>query len=364
MQKFFKLTLGLSLILCAAVLTLNAQSTGKETKGATAVGAAASKPSSTPAAAPATATEELISLLPASDLIATLDVNRAFNELLPKLAGLETGGLDKLAKSIQDFTQKTSVDPSKIQKAVFGFSLNGAQGTGVLIVQGIEPDNKQIEAVMKEFGTEFKTSEYKGKTIYNVISKVKAPSAGPLSIKTDEVALAALGQQRVAFGDLSVVKEVIDIQAGGGKGGVTPAMNDALKETRASALVRFALNIPENLRTEAINQGDLFKSVATVKVILGTFDVAPDFSLSLDTVMRTASQADAAELENGLKGLVGLIRGIFGGGTGDQKVDFFGQLLDQVKIGSKLNDVSLSITLPRSLMDQLTKKPVPAEKKQ
>ena len=362
MRKFTHIALIFGLIVSASFLSANAQSTGQEAKGASAPTAAANKTTAAPPAK--TATAELLAMLPASDLIATLDVGRAFNELLPKLAEISTGGVDKLAKSIQDFTQKTGVDPAKIQTAVFSFSLNGAQGTGVLIIQGIDPDAKQIEAVMKEFGTEFKTLEYKGKTIYNVASKVKAPTAGPLSVKTDEVALAALGGQRVAFGDLAVVKQVIDIQAGATKGGVTEAMTGALQETRASALIRFAFNIPENLRNEAASQGDLFKSVASVKMILGTFDVAGDLSLSLDAVIRTASQNDAAELETGLKGLVDLVRGIFGGGGGDQKTDFFGQLLDQVKIGSKLNDVSLSITLPRSLMDQLSKKPAPAEKKQ
>jgi hypothetical protein len=366
MRKFLSIALIFSLTASAASLSANAQSTGKETKGAAAAPAATTATTATnkTAAAPATATDELIALLPASDLVGTLDVNRAFNELLPKLADITAGGLDKLAKSIQEFTRKTGVDPARIQNAVFSLSLNGTQGMGVLIIQGIDPDAKQIEAVMKEFGAEFKTSEYKGKTVYNVVTKVKGPSAGPLSVKTDEIALAALGGPRVAFGDLGAVKQVIDIQSGAGRGGVTPEMAGALNETRASALIRFALNIPENLRAEAAGQGDLFKSIATIKMILGAFDAAADLSLSLDAIIRTASPKDATELESGLKGLVDLVRSIFGGGSGDPKTDFFGQLLDQVKIGSKLNDVSLSITLPRSLMDQLSKKSSPAEKKQ
>jgi len=363
MRNFFRIALVFSLII-SAVTGPSAQSTEQGAKSAPGSANGTVKTSATPntATAPA-ATDDLMALLPASDLIAVLDVGRAFNELLPKLADISTGGVDKLAKSIQDFTRKTGVDPSKIRNAVFGLSLDGPQGAGVLIIQGIDPDNKQIEAAMKEFGSEFKTSEYKGKTVYNVISKAPSPSAGPLSLKTDEVALAALGSQRVAFGDLKVVKQVIDIQTGAAKSGVTPAMAEALTETRASALVRFALNIPETLRAEAANQGDLFKSVAAIKMILGTFDVAGDFSLSLDAIIRTPTQNDAAELENGLKGLVELIRGIFGGG--DPKTNVFAQLLDQVKIGSKLSDVSLSITLPRALMDQLSKKETaaPAEKK-
>jgi len=356
MRKFLRLGLVLSAII-ATVAGANAQPAGSSAKN----GAGTAKPGAAPNAA---TTEDLMAMLPASDLIAVVDVGRAFNELLPKLAVISTGGLDKLTKSIQDFTQNTGVDPSKIRKAVLSFCMDGQQGTGVVIVQGIDPDAKQIEAVMKEFGTEIKSSDYKGKMVFNVTSNVKAPSAGPLSLKTDEVALAALGAQRVVFGDLKMVKQVIDIQTGAAKGGVSAAMTGALSETRASALIRFAMNPPESLRTQAADQGDLFKSVAAIKMILGAFDVASDFSLSLDTIIRTASQNDASELETSLKGLVELVRSIFGGG--DPKENFFSQLLDQVKIGSKLSDVSLSVSLPRALLDQLSKKetPAPAEKKQ
>jgi hypothetical protein len=357
MQKFFSLALIFNLIISAAGAS-NAQSAGqKRVPDSTAGVARTSAPSSS-------TKDELLAMLPASDLIAVVDTGRAFNELLPNLASISIAGVDKLAKSIQDFTLKTGVDPLKIQNAVISVSMEGSQGISVIVIQGIDPNPNQIEAAMKEFGSEFKTSDYNGKTVYNVVSKVKPPSAGSFSLKTDDLALASLGRQRVALGDLKAVKQVIDIQSGAAKGGVSAAMAGALKETRASALIRFALNIPENLRADAANQGDLFKSVAAIKMILGTFDVGRDLSLSLDSIIRTASQQDATELENGLKGLVGLGKDIFAGG-GDPKTNLIAQVLDQVKIGSKVNDVSLSISLSREIIDQLTKKEAPptAEKK-
>lgn len=350
-----------ALILCLMASAAFAQAGNPPGRG-TAPGSATAV-AKTAVVSPASATDELIGLLPPSDVIAVVDINRLFNELLPRMASIQTGGLDKMARELAEFTQKTGIDPSKVRSAVLGFSLEGAQGKGVVIVSGLDLSTPQIEAAMKEFKTEFKTSDYKGKTVFSILSKVKAPEAGPLSVKTDETALAALGAQKFVFGDLSVVRNVIDINSGTAKGGVSTAMTGALNETRASALLRFALNVPENLKQEAAGQGDLFKSVSAIKMILGTFDAASDFSLSLDTLMRTASPKDATELEDGLKGLVSLIKGIFGGGgSGDPKTDLIGQLLDQVKVASNVNDVSLSITLPRAVLDQLTKKAAPAEK--
>jgi hypothetical protein len=326
-------------------------------------GTAPAKPSAAPASTVTPAADDLIALLPSADLIAIVDANRLVNELLPRLAEIETGGLNKLAKQISDFTTKTGIVPAKVTSAVLGFSMEGTEGSGAVIVSGLDLSSSQIEAAMKEFKTEFKTIDYKGKTIFSMVSKEKKPEAGPVVVKTDETALAALGNQRFVLGDLKVVQQVIDISGGAAKGNVSPTMLAALKETRSSALLRFALNVPESLKKGAADQGDLFKSVNTVQVVLGTFDVANDFSMALDAIMRTTSQKDAAELEEGLKGLVSLVKGIFGGANNDPKMEAIGQLLDQIRIGSKQSDVSLSITLPRAMLDQLTKKSAPADAK-
>lgn len=90
-------------------------------------------------------------------------------------------------------------------------------------------------------------------------------------------------------------------------------------------------------------------------MILGTLDTANDLSISLDTIIRTASQNEASDLESGLKALVSLIGGYL---SSDPKLRRFGPLLDLIKIGSNQNDVSLAITAPlsglRSVIGQAT----------
>src|SRR5262245_22252911 len=102
MRKFSSIALVFGLIIGAAIIGARAQSAGQGAKNGPAASVVMNKPAS-----PNASVDELVTMLPVSDLIATLDVNRAFNELLPKLAGVTTGGVDKLAKSVQDFTQKT-----------------------------------------------------------------------------------------------------------------------------------------------------------------------------------------------------------------------------------------------------------------
>jgi hypothetical protein len=333
--------LGIGLIICLLTGGLKAQSVEKKAGASNGTGRIAK----------AAAADELIGLLPDSDLVAVIDSGRAINDLMPRLADIAGGA--KWLKELQEFTAKTGIDLSKAQNAVVSLRFPSTQVYGALILQGLDLDDKKLETAMKAYNTEYTPAEYKGKKIFNLPRKGNAPSAGPLSLKTDELAITALGSQKLLFGDISQIRSIIDIQSGSTKGGVSKEMSGALHETRNSALARFAFNLPEHLRQEALEQGDIFASVAAIKIILGTLDVGNDLSLLLDMTMRTPTQKEASELEMGLKGLIGLARGFLSGG----EMELYGQLLDQVKIGSKINDVTLSLTMPRSMVDQLGKKP-------
>lgn len=315
------------------------------------------------AAHPPAVADELVGLLPPSDLVASLDVKRMFSEIIPKSGEISAGGVDRLVKGLTEFKNRTGIDPAKVQGAVLGAKLDSLEAPAVIVLQGVDVDAKQVEAAAAAYKAEFKTSEYKGKTLYSLMLKTAAPSIGPVSLKIDALTLVSLGNQRIALGDLALVKTMIDAQTGGPKAGISPEIGKALSETRATALIRFAANLPASVRSQLADQGDLFNSIAGIKMMLGTIDAAADLSLALDMNMRTASQPAAGELENSLKGLLVLVKGIFGTGGGDGKNDWIGQLLDRVTVTSKASDVSLGLAVPRSVLDQLSKKPATAEKK-
>src|SRR5262245_33730922 len=131
MRKFYSAALIFSLII-TALGGANAQSVGQGRAPASTTGGG--KTSAKPKAPSASIADELVAMLPVSDLIAVVDANRAFNELLPNMASLTIAGVDKLAKSIQEFTLKVGVDPSRIQTAVIGVGMDGSQGIGVVLI--------------------------------------------------------------------------------------------------------------------------------------------------------------------------------------------------------------------------------------
>ena len=307
--------------------------------------------------------DEPAGLLLASDFITVIDAERAFNELLPRLTALNISDVDEIIKEIHEFTSRTGIDLSKAKNVALGLSINGKDVNGAAVVSGLDVDENVIEAAMKAYKADYRASEYNGKWIYITPSggtaAIKADetiglccvlnrrglSGGTAAVKADETAFASLGGQKLVLGDLSAVKSVIDIHSGAAKGGVSFAMVAALNETRESALIRFTINFPEIWRREILKQNGFFKSIASIKTILGALDTAGDSSLSLGAVLRTASQDEASDLESDLKALVSLV-GRYP--SGDPKLEIFGQMLDPVKIGSRQNDVSLAVTAPLS----------------
>src|SRR5262249_6245198 len=139
----------------------------------------------------ATTIDELLSLLPASDGIAVIDVGRAFNDLLQPLAALNIGDLNKKITEIQEFTGKTGIDLSKAKNAALGLRMNGSPVNGAAIISGLDVDEKTIETTMRRaYKADYRTAEYKGKSIHIM------PSGGPVVVSDDETAFASLSRQK------------------------------------------------------------------------------------------------------------------------------------------------------------------------
>lgn len=297
-----------------------------------------------PATKAASVTDELLTLLPESDVVAVIDVQRAFVELLPLLKNISTAGIGKTATEVETFAKLAGVEPKQIQAAVVGVKMTETlgRGSGVLLIQGVEIDGTKLTDAVKAMGGELKTADHNGKPIYTLIRK-REPNGD-----TDQTEFAILGNKRLAIGDLPALKAVLD---GTGKGSQA-ARSQTLKEAKASGLVRFAGNLPAGLRSMLESQGELFSQIAAVKTIFGSFDLNTDNSAILNARLRTASTNNAGQLKESLNGLVVLGKA-FLSGNDDPKMKLYGQLLDQVKVGVEASDVSLLLQLPKELIDKL-----------
>ena len=346
------------------------------------------------AATPArTLVDDSIALLPKSDVVAILDINRLMNDLLPKARTAWPEPVAKLEKELNEITSdaaKSGVDLLKVKTLTIGLKLFGNDTSGAMIVDGI---TLQPESMKDSTAT-----TYKGKTVYieksapepkassksslkgSAAPKTRPAARKPASGKSSDgpggvplgnvsdvassvganllkgtTAFVQLDAARVAIGDEVEVKAVIDAATGS----PTPATNvsadlsAALQETTSTGLLRFAVTIPDDARKAA--QGEEFlKNLALTKMVLGTLDVGDDMGLLLDAKLRTGSANDATKLHESLAALMGLGKMMLGGNQ-DPMMVMLNKLLDQIRITPQANDVTLAVSVPRELYEMFLK---------
>jgi hypothetical protein len=316
--------------------------------------AAPAAPVSAPPAATTRTTaaspEMLLEILPPSDLIAVVDLHQMLKDLQPRLEKIGIAGAAKLATNLRQIAARSGVDPDQIRYGLLGLSLHSFEASGVMLIDGIDPARNSIEAMLKSYQIEFSAADYEGVTMITILTKLNPLELGPFSFKTEDLSIALLGRQRLAIGDTAGVRKLIDGQKTEKRNaGPENVMNAALRETSPSALLRFAFTLPPGLRQEALNQGDLFKSIGSIKVLIGDLNAGQDLTLTLNSIMRTPTPAAATELLIGLRGLLTLGRALLAGNPQ------FTPLLDRIQIRSSAADVSLNITLPPSFLEQMGK---------
>jgi len=293
--------------------------------------------------------DDLLALLPESDLVATVDLQAVLSDLLPRLEKAGVKGLQPLALAVRNIATRLGIETRQLGSGAIGLGFQSFEATGILLVKGVDPDLKTVEDLLRQYKLEYKATQYEGVTILSLTSPPALPSIGPLTLNTAELACASLGQGIVAIGDLSRVRKTIDRRKVASVNGATPALVSALREDLAPSLLKFAFALTPGMREEALTQGDLFRSIAAVRVVQGTLRVSPALEVDLNALMRTSAAAEAAELEQGLKGLLNLARVLLAGGN-QPLLD----ILNRVRIAVRSADVSLSISLPSTFIERRT----------
>jgi hypothetical protein len=348
-------------------------------------------------AAPAPAADSIV-LLPASDVIAVLDVQRLVNDLLPKAKAAWPEQYAKFEKEFSAATSKATqagVDIFKVKSLSIGLKLFGNKTSGAMIVDGIAASPEML-------AQNSTVVEYKGKTLYIEKPAPKPPASvkaaprptrakaapkatraktaarrttakatakdatdsSPLgnvtsaadnvsSLLKDNTAFVQLDAERLAVGDETEVKAVIDALTGGADPASSSELRAALQETNATGLFRFAAHIPESAR-QAASKEEFLKNLAVTRMVFGTLDVAEDLSLLLDARLRTGSAEEATKLHESLAALLGLGKMMLGGNQ-DPTMQMLNQLLDQIKINPQATDVALALTVPRALYETFLK---------
>ena len=319
------------------------------------------------------ATKNSVFLLPQSELILEINLHRLITELLPKVKEAFPTETSKISESVDKlFAEALSsgVDLTQARRLLLGLNIFGDKVSGAMIFEGIELDKTLMENYLKSSGKSAEIIEYKGKTI--VVEKkpqtaakkriVKSTKISPDNVKNvvsqindsflDTVSFVQLDNQRLAMGDPSEVKKIIDHLPDS-----EPTQNQklaaAMLETDSSALIRLAVQVPDSFR-QSMSKEQVFKSLTALQQVSASLNVADDLSLAISASLGTGSLDEASQLYENLSALIVILKSVMVEDK-DPDTKLIGQLLSNLTLAPKMNNVVLSMTVPLSVYQPLLK---------
>lgn len=271
-----------------------------------ALAASPAKPQTTASTMPA----DLLTMLPASDIVIVIDHSRIWNEAIPQLFGKDVAPLGKIMEKMDEFKTKTGVDVRSISRIVAAVRFVNPEMTMkkmdkkdfalVIIAQGDFDANKFVAFMRQEEKNRVREVQHGGQVIYTVDESSKGGTPRP---DTEKPSLAVLDANTLALGDLTHVRATID--AKGGTGRLSPDLL-SLAQRNSSALVSVAGNVPPSLAANIIpkapsgdaemdkNFGKFFEAVASIKQIYLTLGMtATDMEAALGARLGSTEQAQA-----------------------------------------------------------------------
>lgn len=195
---------------------------------------------------------EPLQMLPASDVVLSIDHARIWDEAIPRILGENNPTLANLRKKMDEFKAKTGVDIRSIHRIAAGLRFVNPEAVTVknidkkdvavvIISQGDFVAGKFVEAMRRDAGTRIREEKHGEQTIYYI---EEPPKGSEPRSDLERVALAVIDQNTFALGDLMQVRATLDARTGGTR--LSPELA-ALVTRHSNALISLAANVPPSL---------------------------------------------------------------------------------------------------------------------
>lgn len=210
-----------------------------------------------------------------------------------------------------------------------------------IIVKGTFEQTEFIEGLEKLGEEQLSTTDYNGYTVYT------APS--------EDVAIAFLGTDGIAIGQMQPVKDVIDVNEGASpiSGKVLDTYNDL-----GSALLKLAMTVPPELLEEGLGAGGDEGAGMMGMDLSAIFDGIQTVGLTVDKQGDSMPIAisicfDNDESAGGLKSMLDGLLGMMGVGGMPEGSEAALDMLDSLNINQDGSCVKIDITLTTEMIEDM-----------
>lgn len=309
---------------------------------------------------------DLVSQLPASDAVATLNLKRVMSDALPQLLASQPAKLAELNAKIEEVKAKTGIDLRQFEQVAMGVNLVPGRAGAVeadpfLLMRGSFNAAGLIAVGKIAAKGKFRQEQISGTTV-SIITMPEStkPAAGQQDGKIEkaidqsmsgEFAVYPFDTNTLAFGKLSKVRSVLTNKTATNH---VSADLTTLVNRNPNALMSFAGNVPTGTSTSfGMGNDQIGRIIASLRQMFGSVDIN-DGNTSLLLSARTAEEPQAKELEDSLLGLQMLGKG-FLGSKGDEKSQAITRAVGNLKITRSLSEVQLQANISQADLDVLIK---------
>lgn len=307
---------------------------------------------------PASASQSLVDLLPASNAVVSIDVQKGLNDALPKLLVGNPQIKAEVDQGLAEISSKIGPDALKFSDVVVGVGVQEVAGPAapkvlpVFIARGDVSAAQVVAKATEASKTPCTERVVSGKTIYvcqmevSVKQKAKGASVSSATKILKETAFVALDANTVAFGAVSRVLDTVEHRSV-----VNPAIKGLLKDSPTTVAAFAMENVNGLEKLVPLENDDVGNALKNLRYMAGSADsVADGFVFS--GLFRSVDAASSKELGSLLSGLQAIGKAFLGNSNrADQKL--YGRLINNVKIAQADNDVTLSIAIPQADVNAL-----------
>lgn len=301
----------------------------------------------------ASAAQDPLTMLPASDGVLVADVRRVLNEALPRAFSSDPAKLAQINADIDRFKTRTGVDLRSVERMAIGTRFNQVgQATRmdtVAIARGTFRADIIVAAGRLAAKDKHRTEKYAGRNIYIFTLDEQMKLFGLFNMKLTDVAVCVMDTHTLAIGQLARVREAIDASAG--KPRVSAELVQLATRT-PNALISFGANVPaatiRDLGGIGLDSDEISKSVASIRQLYGAIGMTGT-GFDMQAVARTENAQAAKSLNDTITGAKEFISPLVSQFLKNEaKAKLVSNTLNSLKVSTTGNELQIRLEVAQS----------------
>ncbi len=307
---------------------------------------------------------QLVAMLPQSDAIMTMDVERFFATAMPGILAGNPQLLASVTQKIDEMRSRTGIDIRRFELLTAGVNIAQTAPSKydfrpVIIARGDVDTAALIASAKTVSGNKYKEERVGSRSMYifntkQLVDENKPAATGANAAMVDkvinalstDVAVTVVDANTLAFGYQDRVREML---AGGSK-----ASGEVVKllDRKPFAVMNFAGSVPAGLSSLLpLDNDELGKNIDSIRFLFGMVDV-DNTGTSMHVTAKTMQSAQAQGLEETLEGLK-LLGGMLLGNSKRADQQMYARLIQNVQISRSAAEVSIDLKVPQTDVNEL-----------